>query len=224
MFRTKKYGVPAHKAAWCASMLLLSCLATSADAQTATDAAPSDAARRAAMGPFRMILQDAAAPKRQPPAAATAKKPASKSDAPAPTAAAPATAPAAPAPTTTAIAPSTAAAPVPVPATPATPAAAAAPAAVAAALPTAPPPKPARIAIVPVKQDPPELTPALLREQAKGVVKVAFEVRPDGSTGDVRIVSTTNRKLNGVATGAVSNWKFQPIDEPKGIEIEFAFN
>jgi TonB family protein len=218
MFRTQLYGAPAHKATRCASLLLISiCAALPAMAQTAAPdpAAPSEAARRAAMGPFRMILQDSAAPKRQAP---PPKKAAAKPEGPA--AGATAGAPAAPAAPS---APVAAAAPG-APAAPAAPAAAAAPAAVAAALPSAPPPKQARTALVPIKQEPPELTAALLREQAKGVVKVAFEVRPDGSTGDVRIVSSTNRKLNAVSTGAVSNWKFQPIDEPKAVEIEFAFN
>src|SRR6478735_7208053 len=101
MMKKNTMGAPAHKAMWRDPVLLLAWtgLAAVAHAQAPADAAPSEAARRAAMGPFRMILQDSAAAPRKPAAAATPtaaasapKKTAAKAaDAPAPSAAAPTT-------------------------------------------------------------------------------------------------------------------------------------
>jgi TonB family protein len=78
--------------------------------------------------------------------------------------------------------------------------------------------------LIPVKQDPPELTMALLREQASGTVRIGFEVNPDGSTGEVKVLSSTNRKLNNISIATISGWKFQPIDETRALEIELVYN
>jgi outer membrane biosynthesis protein TonB len=39
----------------------------------------------------------------------------------------------------------------------------------------------------------------------------------------VTVVSSTNRALNRVSVEAVSNWKFQPVDEVLTIETELAY-
>ncbi|HSH92354.1 MAG TPA: TonB family protein, partial [Ramlibacter sp.] len=64
---------------------------------------------------------------------------------------------------------------------------------------------------------------ALLRERPSGVVKVAFDVMRDGSTGAVRVVSSTNRALNKASIEAVTGWKFQPVDEVLPVETELAY-
>ena len=186
-----------------------------------TDGAPSEAARRQALGPFRMILQNAD-PARKP-AAAPKKAPQPVATTPAAPAATPArataTSPAAPAVSHAPIVP-------PAPAETVKPEVAAVPAsapAVAAArtpqAPVAPPP----VALVAVKQDAPVLPAALRREQPEGIVKVGFAVKPDGSTTDVQVLSSTNRKLNSASVAAVAGWRFRPIGETRPTEVELVY-
>jgi TonB family protein len=85
------------------------------------------------------------------------------------------------------------------------------------------PPPVVRREIIPIKTDEPRLATALLRERPSGVVKVSFEVLPDGSTGGVKVVSSTNRSLNKASVEAVSGWKFQPVDETLTVETELAY-
>lgn len=185
-------------------------------AAAAAEGAPSEAARRQALSPFRMILQNADAPRRAPvaPVPGTAAKrapaaPAATQDTPAATAsAAPsaaATQQAAPAPApqvdqVTAVQPSAAAAKAP-----------------------APPPEPDPIELIPIKQEAPVLTAALRREQLQGKVTVAFAVKPDGTTSDVHVVSTSDRRLNSASVNAVSAWRFKPIAQPQPVEVELVF-
>ena len=189
------------------------------------DGAPSEAARRQALGPFRMILQNAEAahkaPKKAPaPVAATpAPAPArsAAAPAPAPTRSAPAPTPATARATEEPAKPEIVAAPVPAAPPPAASAVARAP---APPVPVAPPP----VALVPVKQDAPVLPAALRREQPEGIVKVGFAVKPDGSTTDVQVLSSTNRKLNSASVAAVAGWRFQPIGETRPTEVELVFD
>ena len=77
--------------------------------------------------------------------------------------------------------------------------------------------------IIPVRTDEPRLPMALLRERPSGVVKVSFEINPDGSTGAVKVLSSTNRSLNKASVEAVSGWKFEPVDEVMLVETELAY-
>jgi TonB family protein len=213
-------------------------------------AAPSEAVQRQALNPFRMILNanNNAKPKPAAPAVAVAPAPATPAKR-APATAAPAAAQTAPtlakaaatadakpvpAPTVAAVA----AAPAPAAATAAAvlPAPATAPAVqqVAAAALTNPAPAAApalppavqaavRKELVPIQQDPPVLSNALLAEIPRGLVKVRFDVNPDGSTSAVQVASSSNRKLNGPAMAAVSKWRFQPIEAKREAEIDIAF-
>jgi TonB family protein len=98
------------------------------------------------------------------------------------------------------------------------------PPAVAAPAPPAAAPAPAaRLPLVGIKRDRPVVTAELLREKQSGLVTVAFDVNPDGSTGNVRVASSTNRKLNSVAMEAVRQWRYQPINDvrPTSVELEF---
>jgi TonB family protein len=62
-----------------------------------------------------------------------------------------------------------------------------------------------------------------MRERPSGLVKVQFDIRPDGSTGDVKVLSSTNRALNRASIDAISGWKFEPVDEVLTVETELAY-
>lgn len=218
--RMHRIGVRAHKA--CRALAVISglwvtsgldpALAQSPPATPAaagSDAAPSEAARRAALSPYRFILLNANAPARTKPA------PEPKKAAPVEQAAAQPRAAPLPAP----LPPVAKSQPVPAPQPAPEPVAAFKP------KPAEPPPVAAvRREIIPIKTDEPHLPAALLREKPSGVVKVAFEVLPDGSTGAVKVVHSTNRALNRASVQAVSEWKFEPVDEVLSVETELAFH
>lgn len=193
-----------------------------ADAQTPPPAgnpieqAPSEAARRAAMSPYRFILQNASAPARKSaPAAAP-------SPAPAPAVAEPKK-PAAPAPVQQAAA-QPVAAPAPKQAAAEAPASAPAPETAIAALSRQPAEQPPpRLEIIPVRTDEPRLPAALMRERPSGVVKVHFDIQPDGSVGEVKVTSSTNRSLNRPTVDAVQKWKFEPVDATLTVETELVY-
>ena len=183
---------------------------------------PSEEVKRRALGPLRIIKQTA-----------EQKKPAAPAPSPAPAPAPVHT----PAPPPTVFRPKVEDAPAKVekkaPAVAETPApapvAAAAPA--PAPVPVAPPPAPVQAArivnteLIPLVQDPPVLSRNLMREipAGGGLVKVAFDVKTDGSTGDIQVVSSSNRRLNSAATDAVAKWRFKPIDESVRVDIELRF-
>lgn len=48
------------------------------------------------------------------------------------------------------------------------------------------------------------------RAQAKETVFVEFDVTPDGTTTNIRVVESTNSCLNSAATKSVERWKYQP--------------
>jgi len=79
--------------------------------------------------------------------------------------------------------------------------------------------------LIPLSQEPPVLNRNLMRDipNGGGLVKVAFDVKPDGTTGDIQVVSSNNRKLNSSAIDAVSKWRFKPIDEAVRVDIELRF-
>lgn len=78
--------------------------------------------------------------------------------------------------------------------------------------------------IIPVKTDEPRLPPALLRERPSGIVKVHFDIHPDGTTSEVKVLSSTNRALNRPSVDAVQGWKFEPVDEILTVETELVYN
>jgi TonB family protein len=206
-----------HKArivGYFAGTLLLAAAQTAAAQAPAgnTDNAPSEAARRAAASPYRFILQNATAPRRAAPAPAPAVEP--KRAAPPP-------------PVQQATAQPQRAAPAPVEAAPPpAPAPAPAPEAAVASVsrqPAAEPP-PVRRDIIPIQTDEPHLSPALLREEPKGTVKIHFDINYDGSVGEVKVISSSNRSLNKPTVEAVKGWKFQPVDEVLTVETEVVYN
>lgn len=210
---THRIGAKAHKAgsAWVLIAGLGFAMAGSsawaqAQAPAAGGDAPSEALRRQALSPYRFILQHANVPPRKPAPSQEAKAEPKRS---------------APAPVEQAAVQPRPASP---PAAQLAPASQPAPEAVAARVPKPAEPLPVvRREIIPVRTDEPRLSAALLRERPSGLVKVSFEVLPDGSTGAVRVVSSTNRALNKATVEAVSGWKFQPVDEVLTVETELAY-
>jgi TonB family protein len=212
---TDQIRVAAHKACRAGVVIagfMFAAIGLPAVAQPAPPAAangPSEALQRQALSPFRFILQNASAPVRKPAAASPAaepRKPAAVEQA--------ALQPRLPAP-----APQS-----PVAQPQAQPEA---PTPVAVFAPKPPEPSPVPVVhrdIVPVQTDEPRLSAALLRERPSGVVKVSFEVYPDGSTAAVKIVSSSNRALNKPSLEAVSGWKFQPVDEVLTVETELDYH
>ncbi|MEJ6022735.1 TonB family protein [Ramlibacter sp. PS4R-6] len=197
---------------------LLLATAHTASAQTSAppagnpvDNAPSEAARRAALSPYRFILQNASAP----------RKAAAPAPAPAPAVAEPKRAPA-PAPVQQAAAQPQAPRPAPAPEVAAPPPPAPEPTVAAVSRQAAEPPPPRR-EIIPIQTDEPRLSPALLREQPKGVVKVHFDIQPNGTVSDVKILASTNRSLNRPTLEAIQGWKFQPVDEILTVETELVY-
>lgn len=172
--------------------------------------APSEAARRQALSPFRFILRHADTPvkprtpasseeaRRKPAAPAAPKEEASNESKfpPGPVVQTKPQLDASPSQIETAVAPPAAAAMV----------------------------ARTRAPLVPIRQDGPVLTAALQRDPPVGSVKVAFEVQANGTTSDVKIVQSTNRRLNGPALAAVQAWRFQPIEETRSLEIDFVFS
>ena len=187
------------------------------------DQAPSEAARRAALSPYRFILQHSSAP-RKAPAPAPAAAPAAPAVAAEPKkAASPPVQQAAAQPSATqtvrALEPA-APAPASAPAPAAAPALQDAAVAAISRQPTEPAP---RLEIIPVRTDEPRLPPALLREQPRGTVKISFDIQPDGTTKDVKVVASTNRALNRPTVDAVQNWKFEPVDAVLTVETEVVY-
>jgi TonB family protein len=183
--------------------------ATASAAQPASpDGAPSESARRQALSPFRFILRNAES-QQKPKRKEISKAPPSNPEAPLrrPSESNASTSPAIESTSTRPQNPGSAAA------------ASTATEILELTKVTASVPKP----LIPIAQDPPVLTASLQREVSAGKVTVAFEIRPAGDTGDIRIVSTSNRRLNAAVISAVSRWRFQPIDDARLVEVDFEF-
>ena len=103
------------------------------------------------------------------------------------------------------------------------------PAPAQAAAPPASPPPDVAVAVaverplVAILQEEPLLTGALARERPTGVVQVGFSVNPNGSTSDVSIVSSSNRKLNSAVVNAVTKWMYQPLQAVRRVEVAIEF-
>ena len=216
------YGARAHKVrrvlgAIAGTLMLVGAHSASAQANpagNAIDQAPSEAARRAALSPYRFILQNATAPARKS-APAAAAKPAAET-------------PAVAEPKRPAAPPVQQAAVQPAPTAPVRPAAEAAapapaPEPAVAALARKPAEPPPRREIIPIRTDEPRLSAVLMREQPHGTVRVLFQIQPDGSVSDANVVSSTNRSLNRATVDAVKGWKFQPVDEILSVETELVY-
>jgi len=82
----------------------------------------------------------------------------------------------------------------------------------------------AKTTLVLIKNDPPTLSGPLARESPTGVVRVAFNVNPDGSTSDAKIAASNNRRLNSAVLAAITKWRYQSIDAVQATEVEMVFS
>ena len=69
----------------------------------------------------------------------------------------------------------------------------------------------------------------MARAKARENVLVEFDVTPEGTTTNIRVVDTTNSCLNSAATRSVERWKYQPkiVDNKaewrRGVQTNVAF-
>ncbi|HNR75636.1 MAG TPA: energy transducer TonB [Parvularculaceae bacterium] len=69
----------------------------------------------------------------------------------------------------------------------------------------------------------------MARAKAKETVFVEFDVTPDGTTTNIRVVDTTNSCLNSAAIRSVERWKYQPkivenVAQPRrGVQTAITF-
>ena len=196
-------GALAHKAGRACILGFAAVLVMDPASAQGSATAPSEAVQRQANSPYRFILQNANAPARAKPAPPPAPAVEVKKPRPAEQAAI--------------------ARPAPVPAAAASASPPAAPVPESLANVPLPEPEPPHLEVIPVRTEEPRLSAALMRERPSGVVRVAFDLNRDGSTGNVKVVSSSNRALNRASVEAVSNWKFQPVDEVLTIETELAY-
>jgi protein TonB len=98
--------------------------------------------------------------------------------------------------------------------------------AVAQPTPSAPAPAPARASgtLVPISTPQPQYPEDALRRGQTGAVTLEFTVNPDGSVGNLVVVSATPRGVfeRGVQS-AVRRWRFQPIAAPQTVRRTFNF-
>lgn len=91
-----------------------------------------------------------------------------------------------------------------------------------------PPPAPVEEEVVEtelklISQIQPSFPRELRREISRGKVMVKFTVQTDGTVRDASVVSFSNRGLNRPALEAISQWKFEPIQTPRTVQVEIEF-
>lgn len=87
-------------------------------------------------------------------------------------------------------------------------------------------PQPARSsALVAVSTPQPAYPAEALRSGTAGAVEVEFTVNPDGSVGNVRVVSSTPRgTFDRAVISTVRRWRYQPIASAQTVRRNFTFN
>lgn len=80
------------------------------------------------------------------------------------------------------------------------------------------------VALVPTAQVAPDFPANIMRQLRKGSVQVRFDVQADGTVSKTEVVKTTHRRLNDVATAAVTQWRFQPLRKSQSAIVELGFN
>jgi protein TonB len=91
--------------------------------------------------------------------------------------------------------------------------------------PAAPAPAPARSSeLVPISTPQPAYPAAAARSNTSGQVVVSFTVNPDGSVGDVNVVSARPRGVfERSVQAAVKKWRYQPITGTQQVTRTFDF-
>lgn len=85
-------------------------------------------------------------------------------------------------------------------------------------------PEPALDELIPVAQGEPSFPNNIMRNLRQGRVQVTFDVKPDGTVGDVRVASTSSSRLNSYAVAAVQEWRFKPISRSRQATVELGFD
>jgi TonB family protein len=70
----------------------------------------------------------------------------------------------------------------------------------------------------------PEWDEDVMRRLRHGRVVVRFNVAEDGYLSRIQIVESSNSRLTGPVMGALMQWRFQPIAEPRVATVEFGFD
>ena len=78
--------------------------------------------------------------------------------------------------------------------------------------------------LVPLLQSEPNFPQSLMAKLRQGRVQVTFDVRQDGTVGDVQVTSTSSSRLNSFAIAAVQEWKFKPIARSRQASVELGFD
>ena len=88
----------------------------------------------------------------------------------------------------------------------------------------APVPEAANDELVILRSVEPEFSHSTMNALRKASAEVTFEVLPDGSVANVRIVRTTSARIVTPVLAAVSQWQFKPIRESRSATVEVGFN
>lgn len=96
----------------------------------------------------------------------------------------------------------------------------------AAEVPVASPPaaKPIEEPLVNIDRADPEWDEDLMHALRRGHVVVRFNVAEDGYLSRIQIVESSNSRLTGPVMGALMQWRFEPIAEPRVATVEFGFD
>ncbi|WP_280150418.1 TonB family protein [Piscinibacter sp. XHJ-5] len=70
----------------------------------------------------------------------------------------------------------------------------------------------------------PEFPGSLMRSLRKGTVQVSLTVQPDGSVSQPRVVSATHPRLGQTAVATVAQWRFQPLRHAQQAVVDLGFN
>jgi len=70
----------------------------------------------------------------------------------------------------------------------------------------------------------PEWDEDVMRTLRRGRVVVRFNVAEDGYLSRIQIVESSNSRLTGPVMGALMQWRFEPIAEPRVATVEFGFD
>ena len=80
------------------------------------------------------------------------------------------------------------------------------------------------VPLTPTFRSEPEFPGALMRTLRKGLVQVAFTVKPDGTVSEVHAVSSTHPRLASSAVATVEQWKFKPVRHAQQAIVDLGFN
>jgi TonB family protein len=78
--------------------------------------------------------------------------------------------------------------------------------------------------LVAIDQAEPSWDARVMQALRKGSVRLRFEVGTDGRPARAEVVSASDPQLAAPALEALRRWRFQPIDKPRQLSLEFGFD